>query len=91
MHASLEGLVQESANPLLNTLFTSAGSLMNRGKLNFISVGSKFKTQLGELMDKLEQNVSPIKFSRLLHFNTKFKLGNEFYSLHQTKWQNDSS
>lgn len=56
LHASLEGLVQESANPLLKVLFAS-GSSVARGKLNFISVGSKFKTQLGELMDKLEKNV----------------------------------
>ena len=60
LHASLEALVQESGNPLLKVLFTSKSSLMssNKGKLNFISVGSKFKTQLGELMEKLEKNVS---------------------------------
>lgn len=61
LHASLEVLVQESANPLLKVLFAS-GSSVSRGKLNFISVGSKFKTQLGELMDKLEKNVNSLKF-----------------------------
>lgn len=57
LHASLEFLVQESANPLLKVLFAN-GNSTSRGKLNFISVGSKFKTQLGELMEKLEKNVS---------------------------------
>lgn len=57
LHASLEGLVQECENPLLKQLFPSGSNTSVRGKLNFISVGSKFKTQLGELMEKLEQNV----------------------------------
>lgn len=55
LHASLEFLVQESDNALLNNLF-SGNNGAPKGKLNFISVGSKFKTQLGELMDKLGQN-----------------------------------
>lgn len=55
LHASLEGLVQESENPLLKSLFSSGGAA-TKGKLSFISVGSKFKTQLGELMEKLEKN-----------------------------------
>lgn len=50
----MEGLVQEAANPLVKNLFSSSGT--TKGKLNFISVGSKFKTQLGELMEKLESN-----------------------------------
>lgn len=58
LHASLECLVQECENPLLKLLFPSGSNTSVRGKLNFISVGSKFKTQLGELMEKLEQNVS---------------------------------
>lgn len=58
LHASLEGLVQECENPLLKSLFPSGSSNATRGKLNFISVGSKFKTQLAELMEKLEKNVS---------------------------------
>lgn len=56
LHASLEGLVQESENPLLKRLFASGKVGATKGKLAFISVGSKFKTQLGELMDKLEKN-----------------------------------
>lgn len=59
MHASLEALVQESANPLIKSLFSGKNSnTSSKGKLNFISVGSKFKTQLAELMEKLERNVS---------------------------------
>lgn len=55
LHASLEGLIQESKNPFLQSLFTSSSNLsQQKGKLTFISVGSKFKTQLGELMDKLK-------------------------------------
>ncbi|EFN75980.1 Myosin heavy chain 95F [Harpegnathos saltator] len=54
LHASLEGLIQESSNKFLRTQFANYSS--QKGKLNFISVGSKFKTQLGELMDKLKSN-----------------------------------
>lgn len=57
LHASLEALVQESANPLLKKLFAACNNMSSKGKLTFISVGSKFKTQLGELMEKLEKNV----------------------------------
>jgi len=54
LHASLEGLIQESKNPFLQGLFASScNTSQQKGKLTFISVGSKFKTQLGELMDKL--------------------------------------
>jgi len=57
LHASLEALVQESANPLIKAIFSGKNNnASSKGKLNFISVGSKFKTQLGELMEKLEQN-----------------------------------
>lgn len=55
LHASLEGLIQESSNSFLRTNF--ANTTCPKGKLTFISVGSKFKTQLGELMDKLKSNV----------------------------------
>ncbi|XP_051165519.1 myosin heavy chain 95F isoform X1 [Leptopilina boulardi] len=54
LHASLEGLIQESENKFLRTQFANHSS--QKGKLTFISVGSKFKTQLGELMDKLKSN-----------------------------------
>ncbi|XP_055853454.1 myosin heavy chain 95F isoform X2 [Episyrphus balteatus] len=68
LHASLEGLVQECENPLLKSLFPS-GSNISRGKLNFISVGSKFKTQLAELMEKLEKNGT--NFIRCIKPNSK--------------------
>lgn len=58
LHANLEGLVQESNNPFLQILFASSTLTANKGKLNFISVGSKFKSQLAELMDKLRSTVS---------------------------------
>ncbi|CAG2059105.1 unnamed protein product, partial [Timema podura] len=66
LHASLEGLIQESKNPFLQGMFASSNLTISegqagvhqrrlkKGKLAFISVGSKFKTQLGELMDKLK-------------------------------------
>ncbi|XP_037884641.1 myosin heavy chain 95F isoform X2 [Glossina fuscipes] len=69
LHASLEGLVQECKNHLLNSLFSSAANSSTRGKLNFISVGSKFKTQLGELMEKLEMNGT--NFIRCIKPNSK--------------------
>lgn len=68
LHASLEGLVQESDNPFLKSLFPP-GATTARGKLNFISVGSKFKSQLSELMDKLEQNGT--NFIRCIKPNSK--------------------
>lgn len=37
-------------------MFATSNTL--KGKLSFISVGSKFKAQLGELMEKLRNNVS---------------------------------
>nr|XP_050849479.1 myosin heavy chain 95F isoform X2 [Vespula vulgaris]XP_050849481.1 myosin heavy chain 95F isoform X2 [Vespula vulgaris]XP_050849482.1 myosin heavy chain 95F isoform X2 [Vespula vulgaris] len=54
LHASLEALIQESNNKFLRTQFANNSS--QKGKLTFISVGSKFKTQLGELMCKLKSN-----------------------------------
>ncbi|KAM7361300.1 myosin heavy chain 95F jaguar isoform 1-T1 [Cochliomyia hominivorax] len=69
LHASLEGLVQECENPLLKSLFPSGSSNATRGKLNFISVGSKFKTQLAELMEKLEKNGT--NFIRCIKPNSK--------------------
>lgn len=55
LHASLEGLIQESRNPFLQGLFASSSNMsQQKGKLAFSSVGSKFRTQLGELMDKLK-------------------------------------
>lgn len=56
LHASLEGIVQESSNKFIKSLFATANA--QKGKLTFISVGSKFKSQLAELMEKLRSNVS---------------------------------
>ncbi|XP_058063778.1 myosin heavy chain 95F isoform X1 [Anopheles bellator] len=61
LHASLESLVQESENALLNALFSGGSrggkpTTANVGKLSFISVGSKFKSQLSELLEKLRSN-----------------------------------
>ncbi|XP_012276593.1 myosin heavy chain 95F isoform X2 [Orussus abietinus] len=54
LHGSLEALIQESSNKFLRTQFATQSC--QKGKLAFISVGSKFKSQLGELMDKLKSN-----------------------------------
>lgn len=69
LHASLECLVQESEHPLMKKLFSSTNTTSTKGKLSFISVGSKFKTQLQELMDKLEQNGT--NFIRCIKPNSK--------------------
>ena len=54
LHASLEMIVQECRNPFVSKMFSSGDdSSHKQGKLNFISVGSKFKKQLEELMIKL--------------------------------------
>lgn len=65
LHASLEALIQESGNKFLRTQFANYSS--QKGKLTFISVGSKFKTQLGELMDKLKSNVRRMPSCATLH------------------------
>ncbi|XKL69082.1 hypothetical protein PGB90_006851 [Kerria lacca] len=57
LHANLEGLILESKNPFLQNLFENGSDLsatLNKGKLTFISVGSKFRMQLTELMEKLK-------------------------------------
>lgn len=54
LHASLEALVQEAQNKFIQGLFAASSETHSaRGKLSFISVSSKFKSQLQELMDKL--------------------------------------
>ncbi len=75
MHANLEGLILESKNPFLQNLFENGSDLstsMNKGKLTFISVGSKFRMQLSELMEKLKSTVS------ILYWN--FNKDNSEYS-----------
>ena len=64
MHANLEGLILESRNAFLQNLFENGSDLsanLNKGKLTFISVGSKFRMQLTELMEKLKSTVSVAK------------------------------
>lgn len=54
LHTSLEALTQECDNNLIQELFNDGtDSGQKRGKLTFISVGSKFQSQLKELMEKL--------------------------------------
>ncbi|GFS27455.1 unconventional myosin-VI-like [Elysia marginata] len=57
----------DSKNPLIVKLFQGAES--TAGKLNFISVGSKFRKQLGMLMEKLRSTGT--NFIRCIKPNTK--------------------
>lgn len=67
LHASLLFLIQDSKNPLLKRLFRDAQA--STGKLNFISVGSKFRKQLTVLMDKLRSTGT--NFIRCIKPNAK--------------------
>uniref|UniRef100_H2YSJ3 Unconventional myosin-VI n=1 Tax=Ciona savignyi TaxID=51511 RepID=H2YSJ3_CIOSA len=58
LHNSLEILVANSKNKLVSQIFKSSQTHSTKGKLNFISVGNKFKTQLGQLMEKLNNTGS---------------------------------
>jgi len=70
LHASLEAIVQECKNPFICEIFTTGDeSSQKQGKLNFISVGSKFKKQLGELMLKLRSTGT--NFIRCIKPNVK--------------------
>lgn len=69
LHASLEFLVQESNNNLVQQLFQNTDNNNAKGKLNFISVGAKFQTQLSQLMDKLKDNGT--NFVRCIKPNSK--------------------
>lgn len=69
LHASLEMVALECKNKFIQKLFQKASNSENRGKLNFISVGSKFKTQLGELMEKLRSTGT--NFIRCIKPNVK--------------------
>uniref|UniRef100_A0A4W5LWW5 Unconventional myosin-VI n=1 Tax=Hucho hucho TaxID=62062 RepID=A0A4W5LWW5_9TELE len=57
LHMSLESLVCESKDKFVRELFensnNSKDSKQKAGKLSFISVGNKFKTQLNVLLEKL--------------------------------------
>merc|ERR1712013_851675 len=70
LHASLEMVAQECKNKFMELLFKAGeSSAQNKGKLTFISVGGKFKTQLGELMEKLRSTGT--NFIRCIKPNVK--------------------
>uniref|UniRef100_A0AAQ5YD90 Unconventional myosin-VI n=1 Tax=Amphiprion ocellaris TaxID=80972 RepID=A0AAQ5YD90_AMPOC len=62
LHMSLESLVCESKDKFVRELFensnTSKDTKQKAGKLSFISVGNKFKTQLNLLLEKLRSTGS---------------------------------
>ncbi|CAG0920544.1 unnamed protein product [Notodromas monacha] len=53
LHTSLEALMSESRNDFLQALFDGSDVNLNKGKLTYISVATKFRGQLEELMEKL--------------------------------------
>lgn len=57
LHASLQFLISDSKSDLLQSMFADSKAAAS-GKLNFISVGSKFRKQLSQLMEKLRSTVS---------------------------------
>ncbi|CAF2816565.1 unnamed protein product [Rotaria sp. Silwood2] len=70
LHASLLILVQESRNDFIKNLFPKTlEHEQSAGKLNFISVGSKFRSQLADLMNKLGS--TGISFIRCIKPNLK--------------------
>merc|ERR1711892_1171159 len=70
LHASLEMVAQECKNKFMELLFKAGeSSEKNKGKLTFISVGGKFKSQLGELMEKLRSTGT--NFIRCIKPNVK--------------------
>ena len=78
LHASLEAIVQECRNPFISQIFSNGDdSSHKQGKLNFISVGSKFKKQLEELMIKLRSTGT--NFIRCIKPNVKM-IAHEFES-----------
>jgi len=70
LHGSLEALVHESKDEFILNLFP-AGSAKSKKKLAFDSVSTKFKTQLGMLMEKLKSTGS--NFIRCIKPNDKMK------------------
>ncbi|XP_037099841.1 unconventional myosin-VI-like isoform X4 [Syngnathus acus] len=70
LHTSLECLLSESSDRFIRELFDNANDAKQRaGKLGFISVGNKFKTQLNILLDKLRSTGS--SFIRCIKPNLK--------------------
>jgi myosin heavy subunit len=54
--------MSESRNSFLKNLFESSDVNLNKGKLAYMSVASKFRGQLDELMEKLHSTVSALNF-----------------------------
>ncbi|XP_035466404.2 unconventional myosin-VI isoform X1 [Scophthalmus maximus] len=79
LHMSLESLVCESKDRFVRELFensnTTKDSKHKAGKLGFISVGNKFKTQLNLLLEKLRGTGS--SFIRCVKPNLKM-VGHQF-------------
>ncbi|KAJ0026577.1 hypothetical protein NQD34_017577 [Periophthalmus magnuspinnatus] len=73
LHMSLEALVSESKDRFVRELFennnNSKDAKQKAGKLGFISVGNKFKTQLNLLLEKLRSTGS--SFIRCIKPNLK--------------------
>ncbi|XP_016043097.1 unconventional myosin-VI isoform X1 [Erinaceus europaeus] len=74
LHMSLESLICESRDKFVRELFESStnnnkDTKQKAGKLSFISVGNKFKTQLNLLLDKLRSTGS--SFIRCIKPNLK--------------------
>ncbi|CAL8312208.1 unnamed protein product [Lota lota] len=73
LHMSLEMLVSESGDAFVRQLFESnlngKDTKLKAGKLGFISVGNKFKTQLNVLLEKLRSTGS--SFIRCIKPNLK--------------------
>uniref|UniRef100_A0A3P8V144 Unconventional myosin-VI n=1 Tax=Cynoglossus semilaevis TaxID=244447 RepID=A0A3P8V144_CYNSE len=73
LHMSLESLVSESKDRFVRQLFENSSSSKDlkqkAGKLSFISVGNKFKTQLNILLEKLRSTGS--SFVRCIKPNLK--------------------
>uniref|UniRef100_A0A6I8Q0D2 Unconventional myosin-VI n=1 Tax=Xenopus tropicalis TaxID=8364 RepID=A0A6I8Q0D2_XENTR len=73
LHMSLESLICESKDKFVRELFESANNhkdlKQKTGKLSFISVGNKFKTQLNLLLEKLRSTGS--SFIRCIKPNLK--------------------
>ncbi|XP_078504211.1 unconventional myosin-VI isoform X2 [Lissotriton helveticus] len=73
LHMSLESLICESKDKFVRELFESANNhkdtKQKAGKLGFISVGNKFKTQLNLLLEKLRSTGS--SFIRCIKPNLK--------------------
>lgn len=79
-------LVQESSKHFIATLCSSKPNEQLKSKLNFISIGSKFKRQLEQLLEKLRSNV---RLEKNKNQNTGIKfssyIGIKFHSLYQNK------